>query len=316
LGGVVIKARFPGRRRMFVVVVRNAGRYLFHGAFRNWLRNLAGTAPALGSMTLLLLLSGLVGLSGFAMRNLAITEAHDASLLHVYLRDDATDDQVSALRTRIGADRRVAGVGYTSKADALARAQRRPGLPELIDATDSNPFPASLDVQVKQVSDVGAIDALVRDDPAVDPGYPTSYDRGAYQRIQQVMLGAAIAGAAFLLLLGFVAVTVTGNSIRAAIHARRDEVTIMQLVGAPRWMVRGPFVIEGALTGGLAGLAAGIVTLLISLALIEAGAGSFAQVAPGVTVEVAVVASLLVFVVGIALGSGSSLVSLRKHLES
>jgi cell division transport system permease protein len=316
LGGVVVKGRFPGRRRLLVVVTRNAGRYLFHGAFRNWLRNLAGTAPALGSMTLLLLLSGLVGLSGFAMRNLAITEAHDASLLHVYLRDDATDDQVAALRARIEADHRVAGVGYTNKAQALARAQRRPGLPELVDATDSNPFPASLDVQAKQVSDVGAIDALVRDDAAVDPGYPTSYDQGAYQRIQQVMLGAAIAGAAFLLLLGFVALTVTANSIRSAIHARRDEVTIMQLVGAPRWMVRGPFVIEGALTGGFAGLAAGIVTLLISLALISAGSSSFAQVAPGVTVEVAIVAALLVFVVGIALGSGSSLFSLRKHLES
>ena len=301
---------------MVLVVVRNAGRYLFGGALRNWLRNLGGTAPALGSMTLLLLLSGLVGLTGFAARNLAITEAHDASLLHVYLRDDASSDQVDALKARILADHRVGSVGYTSKEQALARAQRRPGLPELVDATNSNPFPASLDVQVKQVGDVGAIDALVRDDMAVDPSYPTSYDRGAYQRIQQVLFFAALAGAAFLLLLGFVALTVTANSIRSAIHARRDEVTIMQLVGAPRWMVRGPFVIEGALTGGVAGLAAGVVTMLICLALIAAGAGSFAQVAPGISVEVAVVAAILVFVVGIALGSGSSLFSLRRHLES
>src|SRR5204863_195175 len=82
-------------------------------------------------------------------RNLAITEAHDASLLHVYLRDDATSDQVDALHARILVDHRVGGVGYTSKEQALARAQRRPGLPELVDATNSNPFPASLDVQVK-----------------------------------------------------------------------------------------------------------------------------------------------------------------------
>jgi len=313
---VVIKGRFPGRRRMLVVVVRNAGRYLFGGALRNWLRNIGGTAPALGSMTLLLLLSGLVGLTGFAARNLAVTEAHDASLLHVYLRDDATSDQVDSLKARVQADHRVTSVGYTSKEQALARAQRRPGLPELVDATNSNPFPASLDVQVKQVGDVGAIDALVRYDVAVDPAYPTSYDRGAYQRIQQVLFFAALAGAAFLLLLGFVALTVTANSIRSAIHARRDEVTIMQLVGAPRWMVRGPFVIEGALTGGVAGLAAGIVTMLVCLALIAAGAGSFAQVAPGISVEVAVVAAILVFIVGIALGSGSSLFSLRRHLES
>jgi hypothetical protein len=58
------------------------------------------------------------------------------------------------------------------------------------------------------------------------------------------------------------------------------------------------------------------VTLLICLALIAAGAGAFAQVAPGISVEVAVVAATIVFVVGIVLGSGSSLLSLRRHLES
>ena len=298
------------------MVARNAARYLFHGAFRSWVRNLAGTAPALGSMTLLLLLSGLVGLTGFAMRNLAATEARDASLLHVYLRDDATADQVGALRARLGADGRIQSVGYTSKAQALARAQHRPGLPEIANATESNPFPASLDVQVRQVSDVEAIDGAVRNEPGVDPAYPTSYDRGAYQRIQQVLLGVAIAGIAFLTLLGFVAVTVTANSIRSAIHARRDEVTIMQLVGAPRWMVRGPFLLEGALTGGVAGAVAGVATLLVCLALIAAGAGSFAQVAPGITIQVALLAGALVFATGVLLGSGSSLFSLRRHLET
>ncbi len=315
MGGVVVKGHFPRRRRIGVVI-RNATRYLVRGALRNWVRNLGGTAPALGSMTLLLLLSGLVGLTGFAMRNLADTEAHDASLLHVYLRDDATDAQLASLRGRLESDGRVGSVGYTSKADALKRAQHRPGLPDLADATDSNPFPASLDVQVRKVEDVAGVDASVRGDPAVDPAYPTSYDRGAYQRIQEVLFGVAAAGIAFLLLLGFVAVTVTANSIRSAIHARRDEVTIMQLVGAPRWMVRGPFLLEGALTGGAAGLAAGIATLAVSLALIAAGASSFAQVAPGVTVQVAVVAAAIVFVSGILLGSGSSLFSLRRHIET
>jgi len=105
----------------------------------------------------------------------------------------------------------------------------------------------------------------------VDPAYPTSYDRGAYQRIQAVLLGVAVAGFAFLTLLGFVAVTVTINSIRAAIHSRRDEVTIMQLVGAPRWMVRGPFVVEGAITGALSGAVAGLIVFGLTMAAISAG---------------------------------------------
>jgi cell division transport system permease protein len=125
-----------------------------------------------------------------------------------------------------------------------------------------------------------------------------------------------VAGAAFLALLAFVAITVTINSVRAAIHSRRDEVTIMQLVGAPRWMVRGPFVVEGAITGGLAGVVAGLVTFGLTATGIAAGPGSFSQFAPGVTVTIAALAGAIVFATGLGLGSGSSLVSLRRHIES
>lgn len=312
---VIVKARFP-RRQMFRIVVANIFRYLFLGAARNWIRNIGGMAPALSSMTLLLVMSGMVGLIGFALHNLEQVEASQASLLHVYMRDGVAAADVNSLSDRLAHDVRVANVSYVSKAEALARAQRIPGLNQLAGASDSNPFPASLDVQIKNINDVGAIDNMIRNDSAVDPLYPTSYDKGAYQRIQAVLLGAAVAGFAFLAMLGFVAITVTINSVRAAIHARRDEVTIMQLVGAPRWMVRGPFVVEGAITGGLAGVVAGLVTFGLTMAGIAYGAGSFTRFAPGVTVTVAALAAAIVFGTGLGLGSGSSLVSVRRHLES
>jgi cell division transport system permease protein len=315
MAGVIVKGRFP-RRRTLQIVVANVLRYLFVGAARNWARNIGSMAPALGSMTVLLLMSGMVGLIGFALHNLEQVEAGQASLLHVYMRDDAVPADVVTLMNRLIHDSRVASVTYVSKADAFARAQRIPGLPQLAGASDSNPFPASLDVQMKNINDVAAINTLVKYNVVTDPVNPTSYDSGAYQRIQAVLLGAAIAGTAFLALLAFVAITVTVNSVRAAIHARRDEVTIMQLVGAPRWMVRGPFVVEGAITGGLAGVVAGLVTFGLTAIGIAAGPGSFSQFAPGVTVTVAAAAAAIVFATGLGLGSGSSLVSLRRHLES
>jgi cell division transport system permease protein len=315
MAGIILKARFP-RRRVVEAVIRNVFRYLFQGAARNWARNFSSTAPALSSMTLLLFLSGLIGLTGFALYNLEGIESGQASMLHVYLRDNADSSDVFALRQRLALDPRVTSVNYTSKEQALQHAQSVPGLPQLAAASDSNPFPASLDVQVKSINDVAAIDAIVRANPAVDPVYPTSYDRGAYQRIQSVLLGVAVAGIAFLALLGFVAVTVTINSIRAAIHSRRDEVAILQLVGAPRWMVRGPFIVEGAITGSLAGAAAGLVTFGLAMAGIAEGSASFSQFAPGITVTAAAAAALIVFAAGLGLGSGSSLLSVRKHLES
>jgi len=315
MAGIILNGRFP-RRRVAEAVVRNVFRYLFQGAARNWARNFGSTAPALSSMTLLLFLSGLIGLTGFALYNLEQVESGQASMLHVYLRDDADSTDVFTLRNHLALDPRVASVDFTSKEQALQHAQSMPGLPQLADASGSNPFPASLDVQVKALDDVAAIDAMVRGNPAVDPVYPTSYDQGAYQRIQSVLLGVAVVGIVFLSLLGFVAVTVTINSIRAAIHSRRDEVAILQLVGAPRWMVRGPFIVEGAITGSLAGAAAGLVTFGLALAGISEGSASFSQFAPGVTVAAAAAAGLIVFAAGLGLGSGSSLMSVRKHLES
>ncbi|HEY4026034.1 MAG TPA: permease-like cell division protein FtsX [Candidatus Dormibacteraeota bacterium] len=313
--GVVLNAPFPRRRRI-LNVVRNTFRHLFVGAARNWVRNLGATAPALGSMTLLLLLSGLAGLSGFAMQRLAAAQATQAAVLHVYLRDDARQPDVDALRARLAGDHRVARVSYTSKADALKAAQHRPGMGDLAGAAEENPFPASLDVRLRSVGDVGALAGAATGSPAVDPILSSSYNPGANDRIQKALLVVAIAGAAFLLLLGFVAVAVTANSIRSAIMARQNEVAIMQLVGAPRWMIRGPFLVEGAMTGGIAGFAAGLVTLIASVAIVAAGRSTFAQIAPGFDVSACLLAAAAVFLAGLVLGSAASLISVHRQLEA
>ena len=305
---------FPRRRRV-VVVTRNVARYLFKGAVRSWIRNLGGTAPALGSMTLLLLLAGLIGLTTFSLQTLAAHEASDAAVLHVYLRDDAKAADVSALRAKLAADQQVASIGYTSKAAALQQAAHRPGLSDLAGASDSNPFPASLDLKLKNIQAVGAIAAAVSGQPAVDPILPTSYDPGAVGRLQTVMTWLAVGSGAFLSVLALVAVMVTANSIRAAIYARREEVQIMQLVGAPRWMVRAPFMVEGALTGGVSGLVAAVVVLVAAVVGVEAG-GRFIDLVPGLTITTGLVAAAAVLLTGLALGSGSSLISIRRHLET
>ncbi|TMC39257.1 MAG: hypothetical protein E6J28_03895 [Chloroflexi bacterium] len=142
MAGNVVTPHFL-RRRVVLTVASNLVRYLFGGAARNWARNVGSTGPALVSMTVLLIMSGLVGLTGFTLHNLEEIEAGQASLLHVYLRDDADGSDLFALETRLASDPRVDSVTYVSKEEALARAQRMPGLPQLADATESNPFPWS-----------------------------------------------------------------------------------------------------------------------------------------------------------------------------
>src|SRR5205814_1731532 len=106
VGRVLVGPR-PPRWRTVQVVIRNTGRYLFGSAIRNWARNFGSTAPALGSMTLLLLLMGLALLGGLVGQQIAVTEARDASILHVYLKDDADAADVASLEARLRSDRDV-----------------------------------------------------------------------------------------------------------------------------------------------------------------------------------------------------------------
>src|SRR5260370_17331015 len=106
---------------------------------------------------------------GFALHNLEQAQAAQASLLHVYMRDGVPTTDVDVLWDRLARDPRVASVNYVTKAEALARAQRIPGLPHLPAATDGNPFPASLDGRVTTIDDAAAIP---RPRPPPPPLYP------------------------------------------------------------------------------------------------------------------------------------------------
>ena len=191
----VVKARFR-RRRLARVVAANLVRCLFRDSARSWGRNFGATAPALGSMTLLLLMAGLVGITGFALHNLEQEQSLQASVLHVYLRDDAADTDIVGLWDQLASDPRIAKVTYMSKDEALARAQSIPGLPELANASESNPFPASLDVQ-----------AGVQEGPSAERGIDLHHgvevvrlrrpDRGEYPRPELQLRerrGGAVAG--------------------------------------------------------------------------------------------------------------------------
>lgn len=294
-----------------LVLLANVVELVFGDAAKNWLRNLRSVTPALGTMSLLLVVAGLSGLGGLALRNVVQSEARNASVVHVYLREGVSDDQVTSLRARSLADPRVSSVRYVSKDEALQTARSRPGLPGLVQDAAGNPFPASLEVQIRDLRDAGRVAAGVNDDPAVDPTFPTSYDADTYRNLQTFITVAGFAVLALLLLLGFVATVVTINAIRAGILMRRDDITTMRLVGASGWMVRGPFVFEGALTGGLAGLFAAAVVVLVFAGAQVGSTRTLSQLLPGLDWRAAGACAVSVLTAGAALGSLASLLGVR-----
>ena len=93
------------------------------------------------------------------------------------------------------------------------------------------------------------------------------YDRQWLTRLRSVV--AVVSGIGLVLgaVLTIAAALTVANVVRLALYARRDELDIMQLVGAPSVYIRGPFVMEGLLQGGLGALMALVALGVAFLAL-------------------------------------------------
>lgn len=311
------RAKKPSTRlplwRRSTALLANSFRLVVLGGLRSWRRDLHLTAPALGSMALVLLLAGMLAMVGLAVANVAAYEASQASVVRVYLAPDATADAVSSLKARLVADPRVASVTYVSADQALKEASSRPGLDSLGSLSTSNPFPASLDVTARMVTQVAAIAAEVAGDPAVDPTYPTSYDPDTYSRLRRLALIIGGIGAGLMLIFVVVAYAVSANSVRGVAAARKDEVTITRLLGARGWMLRGPFVMEGVMTGALAGALAGAIAAGGWLLATRFAAATYAQVLPGVGLTSMRYIVAAVIVAGLVLGALTATLGFRRY---
>ena len=202
----------------------------------------------------------------------------EAAELSVYLKEDITREQLDALQAQIDGSNLASGRQYVSKADAAGRfRQDFPDLSRTADQLGGNPFPASLDVRLKPESrETGeAVDALAASLSTAPGVADLRYDRKLLARLGAVIRGVRGVGLLIVTLLAIAAALTVANVVRLAAHARRDEIEIMQLVGAPLAYVRGPFVAEGVLQGGGGALFA----LLALWILFLVGRARFGQVA-------------------------------------
>jgi cell division transport system permease protein len=181
----------------------------------------------------------------------------EAAEFSVYLRDDATSDQRGAIETAIDQSGLATGREYVSKAEALSRFRREfAELSELTSGFDDNPFPASIEVRVRPDGDDAAAEALVRRLVALPGVADTRYDKDWLTRVGAGLGTIRAAGFALAVLMAVAAAVTVATVVRLGLRARREELEIMELVGAPLAFIRGPFVAEGFLQGGIGALLA------------------------------------------------------------
>ncbi|HVR69321.1 MAG TPA: permease-like cell division protein FtsX [Vicinamibacteria bacterium] len=194
-----------------------------------------------------------------------------------YLADGLEPHILDSLVNRLGDDPAVESVELVSREEALERFRTLfRDLRTLPDDLGENPFPASLEVALRALGQSpDEVRRLVRQFEKAPGVQEVQYDLLWIERLSTAArlvrgVGALLGG--ILVLAGVFTIS---NVIRLTVYARQDELDIMRLVGATRAYVKGPFVVEGMLQGGLGGLVAvGLLWLAFRVLATEAMAAS------------------------------------------
>ncbi len=230
---------------------------IFRTGFKNIFRNAWLSTAATAIMVVTLLIMTFFAFSSMFV-NTQLSQVRDKIDLSIFISDEATQNQITALQNKITGVDNVSSVNYISKTDALKRLESSSAEGQKLakSAQDiGNPLPASFEVKltnIDKISDTnGSIRALSEATIITDTSFDNRDDnrKGVVENVIKISNSVSKIGLVLSIVFLVIALLIIFNTIRMAIFTRREEVEIMKLVGATKWFIRGPFLVEGSLYG-------------------------------------------------------------------
>ena len=251
-----------------------------------------------------------------------ISKIQDKVDVSVYFKYETSESDILRIKDEVLIISEVKDVEYISKEQALdefkARHQDSAVLMGSLDEVGVNPFLASLNIrafeasQYQAVADffgTGEFDAVVE---KVD-----YYQRKPIiERLDSLSSNLRTVAIVFSVVLAIVAILVAFNAVRLAIYSSREEIKIQRMVGASNWFIRGPFLVQGAISGLAAALISFLFFFLIcwlsssKMEFLFSGFNLFSFFLSGAWIIL-----LIQFVSGIFLGIASSFIAVRRYLK-
>jgi cell division transport system permease protein len=243
--------------------------------------------------------------------------------------NDATQAQEASVGAALRRDPRFKNVEFISKEEGLKRF-KRDNPSEFANAYQllpANPLPDQYVVTTSAAADTPLVGKQIcrAHYPGVEP-CATAGQLGevggvtwASSITKRVLTIGKVISLVFLIaviLLVIASTLLIANTIRLSIFSRRREIEVMKLVGATNWFIRGPFMLEGLLTG-LAGALLAVFLLLLGKTLVlptilgHVTSGT----SDGVHAWPFSLNALLLIVVGLSLGAIGSGLTIRRFLQ-
>jgi cell division transport system permease protein len=268
---------------------------------------------AIGIMTLTFFLSTLI----------ILIAAGSQALLHyfetrpqvtAFFKDEVKMDEVEKLKEKLSQTGKIKSLKYISKEEALEiYKEQNKSDPLLLEMVTANILPASLEVSTTDITYLGEIAQILRQEPGVEE---VVFQEDVIKTLKNWTDTIRKIGLVLIGFLGVVSFLVVLVIIGMKVALRKKEVEILQLIGATNWFIRAPFVFEGifyGIVGAILGWGAGILLLMYSTPfLVEFLAGIPILPVPLVFILVMLGGEVLV---GVTIGTLGSLLAVKRYLK-
>jgi cell division transport system permease protein len=293
--------------------------FFLREALRSMSRNAVPSFAAMASVLVTLLVLG-VFIPIVQATTGAANDVRNRVLVNAYLDTHATQADVERVRDRLAHDVPYVGkVRFVSKQAAYAEQRRR--FPDAYQLLGRNPLPDTFRITPDKPDNALKLrDALA---PVTPGGGRTTLDpaiaevKNSRDETKKILIATRVVKITTGLLAALLVVAsilLISNTIRLSLYARRREIEVMKLVGATDWFIRWPFVIEGIVLGALGGIVAILLLLVGKIALLDPLIDQFALLAAPRTINLGLLAALLL-VAAVAVSALGSGLSLRRFLR-
>ena len=293
--------------------------------FANFWRNGWVSLASVLVMTITLFTIGSL-IFGRAILLSTLDELQNKVDISVYFKTNASEDAILAFKDDLSKLPEVKFIEYISRERALEIFKEKHKdnalITQSLEELGENPLGAVINIKAKEPQQYGSI-AKFLEDKLESEGVDSIIDKVNYrqnkaviEKLTKIISSSKKIGLGVSLILIFISILVTFNTIRLAIYTARDEINIMKLVGASNRFVKGPFLVEGVLYGLVAAVAVIILFLPLSrwlgpktesffsgINLYDYYLSNFLQM------------SFLLAAGGVVLGALSSMIAIRRYLK-
>jgi len=262
-----------------------------------------------------------------ALLNTTLASLQDKVDVNVYFLSSASEPDVLALKQKIEVLAEVKAVEYESRDQVLAEFTERHSNDsttlQALEELGDNPFGAVLNIKAKEPSQYESVSRFLESDSVLLSDGQNIIEKVNYnqnkvviEKLSSIITSSQRIGLIVTIVLIFIAVLITFNTIRLAIYIAREEISVMRLVGASPMYIRGPFIVGGILYGVIAG----IITLVLFYPLTAWLGKETANFFVNINIFDYYIHNfgyifMVVLASGVAMGAISSFLAVRRYLK-